>query len=61
MKNIHTPKMDSEYLDPNFTARYGDFRDFSKFTIVCVFLGQLFIEKINCGKKLGGFMLLKEW
>ena len=59
MTNIQTPKMDSECLDPNYTACYGDFRDFSKFTIVCVFLGQLFIEKINCGKKLGGIYVIE--
>ena len=58
MTNIQTPKIDSECLDPNYIACYGDFRDFTKFTFVCVFLGQLFIEKINFGKKLGGIEVI---
>ena len=60
MTNIQTPKMDSKCLDPNYTACYGDFRDLTKFTCVCVcvFLGQIFIEKINFGKTLGGIEVI---
>ena len=54
MTNIQTPKIDSECLYPNYTACYGVFRDFTKFTFVCVFFSQIFIEKLNFGEKLGG-------
>ena len=46
--------MDLECLYPNYIVCYGAFRDFIKFTFVCVSFSQIFVGKFELWREAWG-------